>query len=258
MMSTVSSVLADSQTWLFALIGVVAQLFDGILGMGFGVISSTCLTLLGFPRMSVSAAVNGAKIFTGIASGLSHAWYRNVSWRLLAILGTGGLVGGVLGSLLLSHGAGPYVGPVSSAYLVVVGLYIIWRAIREKAHAITTARTAVIALAGGALEAMSGVWGPLVTSSLVAMGVGPRYAIGTGNLAETIVAVTVFTMLAGHVGLETASHAVIGLVIGAIVASPIAAKLTHRVPRKQLMVGVGILVIASSLVRLMRDAGWLG
>jgi uncharacterized membrane protein YfcA len=90
------------------------------------------------------------------------------------------------------------------------------------------------------------------------MGVEPRYAVGTGNLAETIVAVTVFSMLAGHVGLAAASHAVVGLVIGAIVASPIAARLTHRVPRKQLMIGVGLLVIASSVVRLTRDAGWLG
>jgi uncharacterized membrane protein YfcA len=258
MLTSFSSVLADSQTWLFAFIGVVAQMFDGILGMGFGVVSSTCLTLLGLPRMVVSAAVNGAKIFTGVASGLSHAWYRNVTWRLFGILGAGGLAGGVLGSLLLSHGAGRYVGPVISFYLVLVGLYIIWRAIMEKAHAITNVRTAGVALAGGALEAISGVWGPLVTSSLVAMGVEPRYAVGTGNLAETIVAVTVFSMLAGHVGLAAASHAVVGLVIGAIVASPIAARLTHRVPRKQLMIGVGLLVIASSVVRLTRDAGWLG
>jgi uncharacterized membrane protein YfcA len=258
MITFLLSVLGDTQTWLFALIGIVAQMFDGVLGMGFGVVSSTCLTLLGFPRMTVSAAVNGAKIITGAASGLSHAWYRNVGWPLFAILATGGLIGGVLGSLLISRTSGRYVGPVISAYLIFVGFYIIWRAIQEKSHAITSVRTAAVGFAGGALEAISGVWGPLVTSSLVAMGVEPRYAVGTGNLAETIVAVTVFSMLAGHVGLEAASHAVIGLVIGAVVASPIAARLTHRADKKRLMIAVGVLVIASSVIRLLRDAGWLG
>ena len=97
MLSTLSNALSDPQTWMFCAIGFIAQMFDGVLGMGFGVVSSTVLTIVGFPRAVVSAAVNGAKIFTGIASGLSHAWYRNVDWRLFLMLGIAGLVGGIFG-----------------------------------------------------------------------------------------------------------------------------------------------------------------
>lgn len=257
-MTSVLDALSDPQTWLFALIGAVAQLFDGALGMGFGVVSSTCLTVLGYPRAVVSGAVNGAKIFIGIASGASHAWYRNIDWKLFRLLGVGGLLGGVLGSLLISRNAGEYIGPVVSAYLIGAGIYIVWRALHEKSHSLTDGRAGGVAVAGGALEAISGVWGPLVTSSLVAMGVEARFAVGTGNLAETVVAVTVFTLLAHHLGFGAVSHAVAGLIIGAVVASPIAAKLTHRVPKKRLMIAVGILVIGSSVIRLARDAGWLG
>ena len=257
MFSLALEALKDPQTWLFCVIGVVAQMFDGVLGMGFGVVSSTVLTLVGFPRAVVSAAVNGAKIFTGVASGLSHAWYRNVDWRLFVMLGVAGLVGGVLGASLITYHVTHFVGPVVSAYLVGVGIYIIWRAIREKVHRLTSSRILGVGLAGGMLEAMSGVWGPLVTSSLVAMGTEPRHAVGTGNLAETIVAVTVFTPLAHQTGLENVLHAVLGLVAGAIVASPIAARFTHRVPKRRMMIAVGLLVITSSVIRLMRDAGWL-
>ena len=257
MFSLALDALKDPQTWLFCAIGVVAQMFDGVLGMGFGVVSSTVLTFVGFPRAVVSAAVNGAKIFTGIASGLSHAWYRNVDWRLFPMLGIAGLLGGVLGAALISHHMTRFVGPTVSAYLVGVGIYIIWRAIREKVHRISSPRVVGVGVAGGVLEAISGVWGPLVTSSLIAMGTEPRHAVGTGNLAETIVAVTVFTMLAHQTGLENVLHAVLGLVAGAIVASPIAARFTHRVPKRRMMIAVGLLVIASSVIRLARDAGWL-
>jgi uncharacterized protein len=258
MLAPVIDALSDPQTWLFVGIGLVAQMFDGALGMGFGVVSSTCLTILGFPREVVSGAVNGAKIFTGVASGASHAWYRNVDWRLFRLLGVGGLLGGLLGALLISRNAGKYVGPVVSVYLLGVGAYIIWHAIAERSHRMSDARAAGAAVAGGVLEAISGVWGPLVTSSLVAMGAEARFAVGTGNLAETVVAVGVFTLLAHHLGLGAVSHAVVGLIIGAVVASPIAARLTHRVPRTRLMIAIGLLLIASSLIRLARDAGLIG
>ncbi len=251
-------ILTDPQTWMFFAIGLIAQMFDGVLGMGFGVVSSTVMTVIGFPRAVVSAAVNGAKIFTGIASGLSHAWYKNVDWRLFLMLGIAGLIGGIFGASLISYRITHIVGPIVSAYLVGVGIYIVWRALHEKTHRISGPRVAAVGFAGGILEAISGVWGPLVTSGLIAMGVEPRHAVGTGNMAETIVAVTVFTMLAHQTGLDSVVHAVAGLIIGAIIASPIAARFTHRVPRRRMMVAVGILVIVSSVVRLLRDAGWLG
>ncbi len=257
MATLILNTLTDPQTWLFCVVGLVAQMFDGALGMGFGVVSSTVLIVFGYPRAVTSAAVNGAKMFTGVALGLSHAWYRNVDWRLFVMLGAGGLIGGVIGALLISHNGATIVGPVVSIYLVGVGFYIIWRALRERSRPVSDARVMGVALAGGALEATSGVWGPLVTSSLVAMGKEPRYAVGTGNLAETVVAVTVFVMLAHQTGLEAVLHTVAGLVLGAVVASPIAARLTHKVPKRRLMIAVGLLVIASSLIRLTQDAGWL-
>lgn len=246
----------DPATWLFALIGAVAQLFDGVLGMGFGVISSTALTAVGYPREVVSASVNGAKMFTGLAGGASHIWYRNIDWRLFAILCAGGVIGGAFGAFLLRNGAdGQWVGPFISAYLIGAGVYIILQATREERHRNSGGRTGAIGFAGGLLEAISGVWGPLVTSSLVALGVPPRFAVGTGNLAETVIAVTVFSLLVHHVGLENLSQAVLGLLVGALIASPIAARLTVKAPKRRLMVGVGVLVIATSVIRLVRDMG---
>ena len=248
----------DLYTLLFVAIGFVAQLCDGALGMGFGAISSTVLTIIGLPREIVSATVNGAKILTGTASSVSHLAYKNVQWRTLALLSLGGVLGGLIGAWLLTQGSVKYVGPIVSGYLIVVGVYIIWKASNVEKLRITTARIAGVGLAAGFLEAIAGVWGPLATSNLVASGLPARLAVGVGNVAETIVAVVVFTVLVNHVGFDQLSRTAIGLVIGALVASPLAARLTANLPKRRLTIGVGVMVIVSSALRLVRDTGWLG
>lgn len=247
----------DETLLIYIAIGFVAQLFDGALGMGFGVISYTVLTALGYPREVVSASVNGAKIFTGAASGAAHMWYRNIDWRLFGLLAAAGAIGGAIGVGLLLLAPGSWIGLLINLYLVLVGVLIIRRAFRPAAPRTLPARNAGIGLAGGVLEALAGVWGPLVTSNLVVAGTSPRYVIGSVSLAETVVAVVVFTLLIGHVGMEQLAGTVVGLAVGAVVAAPIAARFVREVSPRWLMLGVGGLVIATSLFRLARSAGWV-
>ncbi len=255
MWSTVIELLSEPQTWIFTAVGFAAQMCDGMLGMGFGVISSAVLTVLGLPRDVVSASVNGAKLFTGTTSAISHSFFGNINWHAFAVLAVAGILGGVAGAKLITLGVGRLVGVLISIYLVAVGIYIIWKTSHAERAKISMARTTGVGFAGGTLEALAGVWGPLVTSNLVALGLNPRFAVGTGNFAETIVAVAVFTVLVHHIGFEQLSHEVIGLIIGAVVASPIAARMTVRIRRRRLMVGVGVLVFLMGVVRLARDVG---
>ena len=249
----------DWNTMMFVAIGFGAQLCDGALGMGFGVISSTVLTLIGLPRVIVSATVNTAKILTGTASTVSHLAYKNVEWRTLAILGTGGVAGALAGShMLLRMDSSRYIGPFISTYLIGVGIYIIWKASYVERLRITMPRIAGIGIAAGFLEAVAGVWGPLATSNLVASGLPPRLAVGVGNVAETLVAVIVSATLVNELGFDKLSRAAVGLVIGALIASPIAARLTANLPKRRLTIGVGVLVILSSSLRLAKETGLLG
>jgi uncharacterized protein len=250
---TVLTLLWQPQTWVFLAIGFVAQLFDGAIGMGFGAISSTVLAAIGLPREVASASVNGAKILTGAASSIGHIALRNVDWRMLVVLGGSGVLGGALGSIVLTRHAGPLLGAFVSAYLIVVGLVIILRARGTPPPTVPHAKIGTVGLLGGFLEAMSGVWGPLVTSNLVAVGANPRYVVGTGSIAETFVACAVFAILVRHLGFEQLSLATLGLVTGALLATPIAARITRDLPRKPLMIAVGALVILLSIIRLMRD-----
>jgi uncharacterized protein len=237
----------------FLAIGFVAQLFDGALGMGFGVISYTVLIALGFPKIEASAAINGAKIFTGAVSGGAHMYYRNIDWVLFKRLALAGVVGGGIGAYLLIALPHDWVGPVVNGYLILIGLVIVWRAGHPAPANATPARAMAVGGVGGTLEALSGVWGPLVTSHLVAMGLRPRFVVGSVSLAEFVVAVAVFIMLVGQVSLDEIGPTVIGLVAGALLAAPIAAKLARDLPPRWMMIGVGVLVIGTSLYRLGRD-----
>ncbi len=254
---TVLTLLLQPQTWVFLAIGFVAQLFDGAIGMGFGAISSTVLAAIGLPREVASASVNGAKILTGAASSIGHITLLNVDWRMLVVLGGSGVLGGALGAVVLTRHAGPWLGVFVSAYLIVVGFVIILRARGMPPPTVPHAKIGTVGLFGGFLEAMSGVWGPLVTSNLVAVGANPRYVVGTGSIAETFVACAVFAILVRHLGFEQLSLATLGLVAGALLATPIAARITRDLPRKPLMIAVGALVIILSIIRLVRDLGVL-
>lgn len=102
---------------LFLAVGLVAQAVDGALGMAYGVISSSVLLAFGVPPATASASVHAAEVFTTGASAGSHAWHRNVEWRLFIPLAIAGVIGGVLGAYVLTGIDGAVIKPFIIGYL---------------------------------------------------------------------------------------------------------------------------------------------
>ena len=57
---------------VLGLVGLVAQLVDGSLGMAYGVTSSTLLIAAGTAPAAASAAVQFSEFGTTLVSGISH------------------------------------------------------------------------------------------------------------------------------------------------------------------------------------------
>jgi uncharacterized membrane protein YfcA len=57
---------------LYVLVGFIAQMIDGALGMAYGVSSNTFLLSLGLPPAAASASVHMAEVVTTGISGFSH------------------------------------------------------------------------------------------------------------------------------------------------------------------------------------------
>lgn len=253
---------------IFAGVGFLAQLIDGALGMGYGVISSTVLLASGVPPAHTSASVHAAKLFTTAASGLSHIAHKNVDRRILLILCIAGAIGGVFGALLLVNVAGGAIRPFVFGYLGIMGLVILWRGLTlPQSRTIPGKFIAPLGTAGGFLDAIGGGgWGPVVTSSLIGAGAPPRYVVGTVNAAEFVVtcavvgafAVFMFTGLwADSHGIGEHATAVAGLVAGGLPAALFAGWLLKIAPRKPLMIAVGLLILGISAYELIRALGLL-
>ncbi|MBF9239447.1 TSUP family transporter [Hymenobacter sp. BT683] len=242
--------------YLFVAVGFVAQLIDGLLGMGYGVVSAISLMSLGLNPAAVSASIHTAEMFASGASGYQHYRFGNVNKRLFKALLLPGVAGSVSGALLLSYFGEQYanwIKPLLAFYLLLLGLRILSKALRRQRERRRKVKNAGwLAGAGGFLDSFGGGgWGPLVTSTLIANGRTPQYVIGTVSLVEFFVtfasALTFFSILG-------ISHwqIVAGLIVGGVAAAPLAAKLSGRIPTRWMFVGVGLMVIGWSLWTLRK------
>ncbi len=243
---------------LFFAVGFVAQLVDGALGMAYGVISSSVLLAFGVPPAQASAMIHAAETFTTGASGASHILHRNIDWRLFLRLAPAGIIGGVAGAYLLTGFDPTFIKAIVVAYLGILGLLMLWRAIQglreEPPH---LKHVVPLGLVGGFLDASGGGgWGPVVTSTLLGRGHAPRYVIGSVNAAEFLLTVAIsatflWTMFTGRFvlegGLAGAGAALGGLILGGLIAAPLAGYVTKIVPARLLLGAAALLVVGLAL-----------
>lgn len=235
--------------------GFLAQLVDGALGMGYGVTSASILLSTGVPPAAISSSIHTAEIFASGVSGYSHYRFGNVNKRLFKVLVIPGVIGAAIGALLLVYVGETYsawIKPILAVYTMLLGMRILWNAIRHTRVVKKFKQFTWLAAAGGFLDSFGGGgWGPLVTSTLISKGRTPRFVIGTVSLTEFFVtlvsALTFFSLL----GLQHWS-VIVALITGSVLAAPLAARLTGKLPRKASMVGLGILVIIWSLRILIK------
>lgn len=238
----------DQSMLLFIVVGFAAQMIDGALGMAYGVSSTSFLLGLGVPPAAASASVHTAEVFTTLVSGISHLRLGNVDKRLLRKLIVPGVAGGVLGAYVLTSIPGRVIKPLVSIYLLVMGGIILYKVFLKK-HTESKVETHLVPLAviGGFFDAIGGGgWGPIVTSTIVVRGNNPRMTIGSVNLAEffvTFAEVVTFILTIGLVRWQV----ILGLVIGGVLAAPVAAYTCKKLPSRALMTIVGVLIIGLSI-----------
>lgn len=237
---------------VFIIVGFIAQMIDGAFGMAYGVSATTFLLSVGILPAAASASVHTAEIFISGVSGLSHLRFGNVDRKLFKKLLIPGVIGGVVGAYILTNIPGEKIKPFVAIYLLIMGLIILWKALKKIRESEVKTKLVPLGLVGGFFDAIGGGgWGPIVTSTLVGRGHSPRFAIGSVNLAEffvTMAEVATFLVLIGI------GHwrIIVGLLIGGILAAPLAAHICKRLPSRVLMVIVGVIIIILSLRTILQ------
>ena len=249
---------------LLALVGLGAQLVDGSLGMAYGVTSTTLLLAIGTNPAAASATVHLAEIGTTLASGASHWRFGNVDWKVVARIGVPGAVGAFAGATFLSSLSTEIAAPVMSLILLALGLYVLLRfTVRglpvRSDKPLRSRFLTPLGLVAGFLDATGGGgWGPVGTPAILASGrLEPRKVIGSIDTSEFFVAIAAsigfFVGLSGE-GIDVTW--VLALLIGGLVAAPVAAWLVRLVPPRVLgsLVG-GVIVLTNS--RTLLDSDWI-
>lgn len=250
---------------LFAMIGFGAQLIDGGLGMGYGLISMTALLAFGVSPAMASAGVHTAEIFTTGISGLSHMMFKNIDHTLFRRLVIPGILGGFIGAHVLTKTPTELIKPFLMVYLFVMGMYIFYKAFQHPNLSQTIynyivydlmkrekptqriQRLIPLGFIGGFLDAAGGGgWGAIVNSTLLAQGEPPRYTLGSVNLAEFLVTLSISATFFFTIGIKQ-WPIILGLVTGGAIAAPIAAYMVRIIPANILKIIIGLLIILLSL-----------
>lgn len=253
LLAEASQGIGSDAFWLAAGVGLFAQIIDGALGMAYGITATTFLLSTGVPPAAASASVHMAEIFTTGFSGISHWRFGNVDKALFKRLLIPGMVGAVTGAWIITSVDGNAIKPWISAYLVIMGLYVLSKAFRTiKRRTEPPRHVAALALTGGFVDSVGGGgWGPVVTSSLIGTGQDPRTTIGSVNAAEFFLSIAggvSFALLIGFTHWEV----IAGLVVGGLFAAPFAAWLCKRLHARTLLILVGTLITIISTFNLWK------
>jgi uncharacterized protein len=250
---------------LLGLVGLAAQLVDGSLGMAYGVTSTTLLLAIGTNPAAASATVHLAEIGTTLASGLSHWRFGNVDWTVVRRIAIPGAIGSFAGATFLSMLSTEVAAPVMSAILLVLGLYILARFTlrgmprRNLGKPVRRRFLGPLGLLAGFIDATGGGgWGPVGTPALLASGrMEPRTVIGSIDTSEFIVAVAASVGFLVGLGSESIDFSWVAvLLLGGVVAAPIAAWLVRHVPPRILGSAVGGVIILTN-TRTVLNSDWV-
>ncbi len=236
------------------LVGLLAQLVDGALGMAYGIISNSFLLSLGISPAVSSASIHLAEVFTTLTSGICHLKLGNVDKELLGRLVLPGMLAGVSGAVVATAVPGKVLKPFVTVYLIIMGLVVLNRVRQRKAPEESNFGTGKwllpLGAAGGFFDAVGGGgWGPIVTSTLLGRGYAPRKVIGSVSLSEffvTLVQSFMFLLLLRSVQWEL----VIGLIIGGVLAAPLAAFACRKIRPRVLMTTIGTFLLVINIYRI--------
>jgi uncharacterized membrane protein YfcA len=252
------------QLIVLGLVGLIAQLIDGSLGMAYGVTSTTLLLAAGTAPAAASAAVHFSELGTTLVSGISHHKFGNVDWRTVGILAGPGFIGALIGSTVLANLNGEAATPWVSGILLALGIYVIWRflALGGKRPTFRSRPSAgflvPVGFVGGALDAIGGGgWGPVGTTSLLSSGrLEPRKVVGSIDTSEFLVAVggsLGFLIALGSQGIEWTIVA--ALLVGGVIAAPFAAWLVKLLPARILAIAAGGIIILTNARTILLTLG---
>ncbi|NLA69151.1 MAG: sulfite exporter TauE/SafE family protein [Gammaproteobacteria bacterium] len=257
--------------WLFPLLGLVAGVLAGLLGIGGGLVLVAALAWLlplqGVePDLAMHAALATSMasiVFTALSSAWSHHRRGSVLWPTVAWMLPGLLLGGWLGSRFAVGLEGIVLRWIVALYCLLAGAQMALGGARSRGGGDVVPRGAAMTAAGtgiGALSAVVGIGGGSMTVPLLVWrGVRPVRAVGTSSACGVAIAVgsvLVYALGAAPGGLPQGAvgyvhvPAALGVAVALVLAAPLGTRLAHAIsgPALRRVFAMFLVAVGLSLV----------
>lgn len=234
----------------YVVIGSIAGILGGLLGIGGGIITVPCFLylfhLLGYPQgdimhMAVATSL-AAMVFSTSAATWAHNRKKNVLWGVFFKMVPGLSIGSVLGAIIAIWLSGVLLEVFFGIFLCLLACRFYSQKPVEHEHHKLPSITILSFFAAciGALSNLLGIGGGSLTVPLLSTyKVSDKKAIGTAaatTLFTTLLGTAAYLLLSwhltpipGNMGLiNTLAFLIVGLT--AFVVAPLGVKLTHQLP----------------------------
>lgn len=257
--------------WMFPLLGMLAGVLAGLLGIGGGLVLVAALAwLLPLQGVPVDLAMHAALatsmasiVFTALSSARSHHRRGSVLWPTVRWMLPGLLVGGWLGSRFAVGLEGIVLRWIVALYCLLAGAQMAFGGTRADGGRDIVPTGLPMTAAGtgiGALSAVVGIGGGSMTVPLLVWrGVRPVRAVGTSSACGVAIAVgsvVGYALNAPPGGLPQGAvgyvylPAAISVAITSVLAAPWGTRLAHAISGPALrrvfavfLVGVGLSLV---------------
>jgi len=223
--------------------------------MGYGVVCTVSMMLLGIKSTAISGSIHTAEMFSSGIAGYSRYRFGNVNKRLFLWLAGFGVLGAVCGAFVLIFLGNRFENitySILAVYSILMAARLITIALRKRIIRKKIKKVGVLAFAGGFLDTFSGGgWGPIVTATLLLSGRKSKFVVGTVSLSEFFVTLSASVLFFSVLGVSH-WHIILGLILGGAVAAPLAARLAGKLPQRVSLLLVAGLVMIFSIKILMR------
>ena len=259
--------------WVFPLLGIVAGILAGLLGVGGGLVLvgalAWLLPLYGVPQEAAMHAALASSlasiVLTAASSAYAHHGRGSVLWPTVKWMIPGLLLGGWLGSGVAVKLGDQTLRWIVAGYCLIAAAQMLFGKPRRNVGAdsviVPTGVPMSAAGAGiGALSAVVGIGGGSMTVPLLIWrGVAPVRAVGTSSACGVAIGLSSAIGYALHAPAGALPHyavgyvflpAAIGVAIASVLAAPYGMRLAHRLSGTALK-RVFVLFLVSVAVALL-------
>jgi uncharacterized membrane protein YfcA len=259
-----------TEFWIFPLLGIVAGVLAGLLGVGGGLVLVAALVwLLPLHGIGHDAAMHAALassmasiVLTAASSAYAHHRRGSVLWPTVAWMAPGLVVGGWLGSVVAVALDGAVLKWGVIGYCLLAAAQMMFGRVRNGGGDVVPAGAGMSAagIGIGAVSAVVGIGGGSMTVPLLVWrGVAAVRAVGTSSACGVVIGMAsaagyAFNAPAGALPEHALGYvylpAAVGVAAASVLAAPLGSKLAHAIggPALKRVFAVFLVVVAGSLL----------